>query len=183
MRRPTLEDVYLELTGVRLFLHELQTEQVLFWRNREAAFFTFLLPMIFFLVFGSIYGNERDHEGAHQGRAVPPGGDDRLRRRFDGVRRARDHDGDPPRERRAEAHPRDASAALDLPDRRAHVDLPHLSHRGERPDRARAPAVLRRVPGQAVLAVPRARGRRRCFAAMGLGLTGFIRSPRDRPPS
>ena len=42
---------------VRLFLHELRTEQVLFWRNREAAFFTFLLPIIFFLVFGSIYGN------------------------------------------------------------------------------------------------------------------------------
>ena len=41
---------------MRLFLHELRTEQVLFWRNREAAFFTFLLPVIFFLVFGSIYG-------------------------------------------------------------------------------------------------------------------------------
>jgi ABC-2 type transport system permease protein len=42
-----------------LFLHELRTEQMLFWRNREAAFFTFLLPIIFFLVFGSIYGNSR----------------------------------------------------------------------------------------------------------------------------
>ena len=41
---------------MRLFLHELRTEQVLFWRNREAAFFTFFLPVIFFLVFGSIYG-------------------------------------------------------------------------------------------------------------------------------
>ncbi len=44
---------------MRLFLHELKTEQVLFWRNREAAFFTFFLPVIFFLVFGSIYGNSR----------------------------------------------------------------------------------------------------------------------------
>ena len=44
---------------MRLFLHELRTEQLLFWRNREAAFFTFLLPIIFFLVFGSIYGNDR----------------------------------------------------------------------------------------------------------------------------
>jgi ABC-2 type transport system permease protein len=43
---------------VRLFLHELRTEQVLFWRNREAAFFTFFLPVIFFLVFGSIYGSD-----------------------------------------------------------------------------------------------------------------------------
>ena len=44
---------------MRLFLHELRTEQVLYWRNREAAFFTFFLPVIFFLVFGSIYGNSQ----------------------------------------------------------------------------------------------------------------------------
>jgi ABC-2 type transport system permease protein len=43
----------------RLFLHEFRTEQLLFWRNREAAFFTFLLPVIFFLIFGSVYGNDR----------------------------------------------------------------------------------------------------------------------------
>ena len=43
---------------MKLFLHELRTEQMLFWRNREAAFFTFFLPVIFFLVFGSIYGND-----------------------------------------------------------------------------------------------------------------------------
>jgi ABC-2 type transport system permease protein len=43
---------------MKLFLHELRTEQRLFWRNREAAFFTFFLPVIFFLVFGSIYGND-----------------------------------------------------------------------------------------------------------------------------
>jgi ABC-2 type transport system permease protein len=42
---------------VSLFLHEVRTEQLLFWRNREAAFFTFLLPIIFFLIFGSIYGD------------------------------------------------------------------------------------------------------------------------------
>jgi ABC-2 type transport system permease protein len=43
---------------VKLFVHELRTEQLLFWRNREAAFFTFFLPVIFFLIFGSIYGND-----------------------------------------------------------------------------------------------------------------------------
>ena len=43
---------------MRLFVHELRTEQILFWRNREAAFFTFFLPIIFFLIFGSIYGND-----------------------------------------------------------------------------------------------------------------------------
>jgi ABC-2 type transport system permease protein len=42
---------------VRLFLHELRTEQKLFWRNREAAIFTFLLPILFFLMFGAIYGD------------------------------------------------------------------------------------------------------------------------------
>jgi ABC-2 type transport system permease protein len=43
---------------MRLFTHELRTEQLLFWRNREAAFFTFFLPVIFFLIFGAIYGND-----------------------------------------------------------------------------------------------------------------------------
>jgi ABC-2 type transport system permease protein len=44
---------------VRLFGHELRGEQRLFWRNREAAFFTFMLPVIFFLIFGAIYGSDR----------------------------------------------------------------------------------------------------------------------------
>jgi ABC-2 type transport system permease protein len=34
-----------------------RVEQLLFWRNRESAIFTFLLPIIFFLMFGAIYGN------------------------------------------------------------------------------------------------------------------------------
>ena len=41
-----------------LFWRELRTEQLLFWRSREAALFTFFLPVIFFLVFGSIYGSD-----------------------------------------------------------------------------------------------------------------------------
>jgi ABC-2 type transport system permease protein len=52
-----------------LFWHELRAEQRLFWRNREAAFFTFFLPVIFFLIFGSIYGNTQMSHG--QGRAAP----------------------------------------------------------------------------------------------------------------
>jgi ABC-2 type transport system permease protein len=43
---------------VRLFLHELRTEQLLFWRNREAAIFTFFLPVVFFLIFGAVYGDD-----------------------------------------------------------------------------------------------------------------------------
>ncbi len=44
------------MTG-RLFLHELRTQQRLFWRTREAAFFTFLLPVIFLVMLGAIYGD------------------------------------------------------------------------------------------------------------------------------
>jgi ABC-2 type transport system permease protein len=44
---------------VKLFWHELHTEQLLFWRNREAAFFTFFLPVILFVVFCAVYGNDR----------------------------------------------------------------------------------------------------------------------------
>jgi ABC-2 type transport system permease protein len=54
---------------MRLFIHELRAEQRLFWRNREAAFFTFFLPVIFFLIFGSIYGNSQMSN--HEGRAAP----------------------------------------------------------------------------------------------------------------
>jgi ABC-2 type transport system permease protein len=43
---------------VRLFGHELRVEQLLFWRNREAAIFTFFLPLVLFLIFGAIYGNK-----------------------------------------------------------------------------------------------------------------------------
>jgi ABC-2 type transport system permease protein len=43
---------------VRLLLHQLRAEQRLFWRSRELAFFTFLLPIVFFLILGSAYGDE-----------------------------------------------------------------------------------------------------------------------------
>jgi ABC-2 type transport system permease protein len=48
---------------VRLFVHELRTQQRLFWRNREAAIFTFFLPVVFFLIFGSVYGDSTIKEG------------------------------------------------------------------------------------------------------------------------
>jgi ABC-2 type transport system permease protein len=54
---------------MKLFLHELRGQQLLFWRNREAAFFTFFLPVIFFLIFGAVYGNDyikKEHvKGSH----------------------------------------------------------------------------------------------------------------------
>jgi ABC-2 type transport system permease protein len=42
----------------RVFLRELQTDQRLFWRSREAAFFTFLLPIILLVLLGSVYGDD-----------------------------------------------------------------------------------------------------------------------------
>jgi ABC-2 type transport system permease protein len=43
---------------VRLFFHQLRAEQKLFWRSRELAFFTFLLPILFYMLLGSAYGDD-----------------------------------------------------------------------------------------------------------------------------
>ena len=43
---------------IRLFLHELRAQQRLFWRSRESAFFTFLLPILLLVLIGSVYGGE-----------------------------------------------------------------------------------------------------------------------------
>jgi ABC-2 type transport system permease protein len=43
---------------MRLFVHELRAQQLLFWRNREAAFFTFLFPIILLVLLGSVYGDD-----------------------------------------------------------------------------------------------------------------------------
>jgi ABC-2 type transport system permease protein len=39
---------------MRLFLHELRNQQRLFWRNRELAFFTFMLPLILYVMLASV---------------------------------------------------------------------------------------------------------------------------------
>jgi ABC-2 type transport system permease protein len=43
---------------MRLLLHQFRAEQKLFWRSRELAFFTFLLPIIFYLMLASAYGDD-----------------------------------------------------------------------------------------------------------------------------
>jgi ABC-2 type transport system permease protein len=40
---------------VTIFLHELRTQQLVFWRSREAALFIFLFPILLFLLLGSVY--------------------------------------------------------------------------------------------------------------------------------
>ena len=41
---------------MKMFLHQLRTEQLVFWRSREAAFFIFLFPLLLFVLVGSLYG-------------------------------------------------------------------------------------------------------------------------------
>ncbi|MGH2935349.1 MAG: ABC transporter permease [Gaiellaceae bacterium] len=40
---------------MRLFLHQLKTEQLVYWRSREAAVFTFIFPLLLFMLLGSVY--------------------------------------------------------------------------------------------------------------------------------
>jgi ABC-2 type transport system permease protein len=44
---------------VKLFPHELRGQLRLYWRSRELAFFTFALPIIMFVLLGSVYGKDR----------------------------------------------------------------------------------------------------------------------------
>jgi ABC-2 type transport system permease protein len=41
-----------------LFVHQLRSEQLVFWRSREAAFFIFLFPLLLFLLLGSLYSGK-----------------------------------------------------------------------------------------------------------------------------
>ena len=129
-----------------LFLHEVRTEQLLFWRNREAAFFTFFLPILFFLIFGSIYGDSiitKEHiraapflqagmigygvaSTAFAGLAITM-----VIRRESGVLKRI----------RATPLPPD-----DLPARRARLDLHRLPDRGDADGGHRAPALPHRLP-------------------------------------
>lgn len=47
---------------MKLFLHQLRSEQLLFWRSREAAFFVFIFPLLLFVLLASVY------TGRYQGR-------------------------------------------------------------------------------------------------------------------
>jgi ABC-2 type transport system permease protein len=41
---------------MKLYLHQLRSEQLIFWRSREAAIFIFFFPVMLFLLLGSVYG-------------------------------------------------------------------------------------------------------------------------------
>ena len=55
-----------------LAVHQLRNEQRLFWRSRELAFFTFALPIVFFVLLGSVYGS--DEIDGIEGSAYPLAG-------------------------------------------------------------------------------------------------------------
>ena len=40
---------------MRLYLHQLRTEQLVYWRSRESAVFTFIFPLLLFVLLGSVY--------------------------------------------------------------------------------------------------------------------------------
>ncbi len=47
---------------MRLFLHQLRNEQLIFWRSREAAVFVFFFPILLLLLLGAVYnGTYRGH--------------------------------------------------------------------------------------------------------------------------
>lgn len=41
-----------------VLLHQFRSEQKLYWRSRELAFFTFIFPLIIFVLLGSVYGDD-----------------------------------------------------------------------------------------------------------------------------
>src|SRR3954464_13840876 len=43
---------------MNLFRHQLRGEQRLYWRSRELAFFTFVFPLLIFVLLGSVYGDD-----------------------------------------------------------------------------------------------------------------------------
>ena len=45
---------------MRLFRHEVRTQQMLFWRNRESAVFVFIFPPMLFLLLGAVYDGRID---------------------------------------------------------------------------------------------------------------------------
>jgi ABC-2 type transport system permease protein len=47
---------------VSVFVHQVRTEQLVFWRSREAAVFIFIFPVMLFVLLASVFGGG-DYEG------------------------------------------------------------------------------------------------------------------------
>ncbi len=53
------------MTGLQLYAHQTRYDLLSFARNREALFFTVLLPLIFLVIFATVFGNDTVHVGGH----------------------------------------------------------------------------------------------------------------------
>lgn len=49
------------MSGLRVLRHQIKYEQLSFWRNPQSAFFTFVFPVLIFVIFGAVFGNKPDH--------------------------------------------------------------------------------------------------------------------------
>ena len=160
---------------MRIFLHEVRGQLLLYRRSKELAFFTFLLPLILFVLLGSNYGNDKINgvRGADFLEAGMLGYGARL----DGVRRARDLPRHPARVRDPQARPRDAAARVGVPRRGPHGDADRVRRELRLHDRDRPAALLGRAADALALARPRrSRLGAAAFAALGLGMTAAVRS-------
>jgi ABC-2 type transport system permease protein len=54
------------MTGARLVAHQTRYDLRSFWRNREGRFFTFVLPIVFLVIFGTVFGNDTVDVGGHE---------------------------------------------------------------------------------------------------------------------
>ena len=115
VRRPTLEDVYLELVGggaaVCSLVHQLRFEPKIFWRSREAAVFIFLFPLLLYALLGTVYGDDIDGVPAVDILLAGLFGYGACQHR---LRRPRHHARHPARGGCAEAHPGDAASTRRL---------------------------------------------------------------------
>ena len=50
------------MSAVALVLHQFRYDQKTFWRDPASVFFTVLLPIIFLLIFATIFGNDEIEE-------------------------------------------------------------------------------------------------------------------------
>jgi ABC-2 type transport system permease protein len=48
---------------MRLLVHQLRFDQLVFWRSREAAVFIFVFPVLLYLLLGSVYSEEIEIDG------------------------------------------------------------------------------------------------------------------------
>jgi len=48
---------------VRLIVHQVEAEQRMFWRSREAAIFIFVFPLLLYSLLSSVYSNDIDIDG------------------------------------------------------------------------------------------------------------------------